>query len=296
VVGTIQMKEWSMFTRTHKKALATAILGSGLALGLGGCVSQQHYDQMEMQHRIASDRNFELARENEQLQSALSLQGNASTDTQSTLGQLRNENERLRGELASNADLFGELDDSLRGLQLMDPATDRALRQLAREYPDVVIYDSTLGMLRFASDLTFNSGSDQLREGAQQTLAALAEVLKGQEAARYQLHIIGHTDSQAISSGTAQRHPSNTHLSVHRAISVKSQLTSLGIPSERVLVAGWGEFRPAVPNSASGNTPQNRRVEIFFRADHGASASTGSTGSSSADTTAAPTRAIDPTK
>jgi len=77
---------------------------------------------------------------------------------------------------------------------------------------------------------------------------------------------------------------------------VKSQLASLGIPADRILVAGWGEFKPAVPNSASGNTPQNRRVEIFFRADHGAAASTGSTGSSSADTTAAPTRAIDPTK
>ncbi len=287
-----------MYTRTQKKALASMILGSGLALGLGGCVSQQHYDQMEMQYRVASDRNSELARENEQLQSALSLQGNATNDTQSTLSQLRAENERLRGELAENAALFAELDDSLRGLQLMDPATDRALRDLARRFPDVVVYDSTLGMLRFASDLTFNSGSDQLREGAQQTLASLAEVLKGQEAARYQLHIVGHTDSQAISSGTAQRHPTNTHLSVHRAISVKSQLTSLGIPAERVLVAGWGEYKPAVPNTSSGNTPQNRRVEIFFRADSGTASSSSSTsqGSSSADTTAAPTRAIDPTK
>jgi chemotaxis protein MotB len=288
-----------MFTRTHKKTMASMILGSGLALGLGGCVSQQHYDQMEMQYRVASDRNSELARENEQLQSALSLQGNASSDTQSTLGQLRVENERLRGELADNASLFAELDDSLRGLQLMDPATDRALRDLARRFPDVVVYDSTLGMLRFASDLTFNSGSDQLREGAQQTLASLAEVLKGQEAARYQLHIVGHTDSQAISSGTAQRHPTNTHLSVHRAISVKSQLTSLGIPAERVLVAGWGEFKPAVSNSASGNTPQNRRVEIFFRADNGTASNasgSGTQGTSAADTTAAPTRAIDPTK
>ena len=58
---------------------------------------------------------------------------------------------------------------------------------------------------------------DQLREGANETLAALANVLKGQDAARYELHIVGYTDSQAISSGTAQRHPTNTHLSVHRA-------------------------------------------------------------------------------
>lgn len=288
-----------MFTRNGKKVLASTILVSGLALGLGGCVSQQHYDQLEMQYRAAADRNAELARENEQLQSALSLQGNATTDTQSTLGQLRAENQRLRDELAANAELFAELDGQLRGLQLMDPATDRALRQLAAQHPDVVEYDSERGMLRFKSDLTFNSGSDQLREGAQQTLAMLSNVLKGQEAAQYQLHIIGHTDSQAISSNTAQRHPTNTHLSVHRAISVKRQLTSLGIPADRILVAGWGESKPAVPNAASGNTPQNRRVEIFFRADRGldgSSGSTGSTGTSGIDRTPAPTRAIDPTK
>lgn len=288
-----------MFTRNGKKVLASTILVSGLALGLGGCVSQQHYDQLEMQYRAAADRNAELARENEQLQSALSLQGNATTDTQSTLGQLRAENQRLRDELAANAELFAELDGQLRGLQLMDPATDRALRQLAAQHPDVVEYDSERGMLRFKSDLTFNSGSDQLREGAQQTLAMLSNVLKGQEAAQYQLHIIGHTDSQAISSNTAQRHPTNTHLSVHRAISVKRQLTSLGIPADRILVAGWGESKPAVPNAASGNTPQNRRVEIYFRADRGldgSSGSTGSTGSSGIDRTPAPTRAIDPTK
>ncbi|GAB5497000.1 MAG: hypothetical protein Phyf2KO_20800 [Phycisphaerales bacterium] len=285
-----------MFTGNGKKALASTILVSGLALGLGGCVSQQHYDQMEMQYRAAADRNSELARENEQLQSALALQGNATNDTQSTLGQLRAENERLRGELASNAELLLDLDNQLRGLQLMDPATDRALRQLAAQHPDVVEYDSERGMLRFKSDLTFNSGSDQLREGAQQTLAMLANVLKAQEAAQYQLHIIGHTDSQQISSGTAQRHPTNTHLSVHRSISVKRQLTSLGIPADRVLVAGWGESKPAVPNSATGNTPQNRRVEIFFRADRNAAGSTGSTGTDGADRTPAPTRAIDPTK
>lgn len=292
-----------MVTRQGKKTFASLTMVSGLALafasGLGGCVSQQHYDQLEMQYRAAADRNAELARENEQLQSALALQGNATSDTQSTLGQLRAENERLRGELASNQQLLMELDDQLRGLQLMDPATDRALRELARQHPDVVEYNSELGMLRFKSDLTFNSGSDQLRQGAQDTLAALAEVLKGQEAAQYQLHVIGHTDSQAISSNTAQRHPTNTHLSVHRAISVKRELSSLGVPSERIMVAGWGEHRPAVPNTSTGNTPQNRRVEIYFRADRGVASSGSSSsqmGTGGVDRQTPPTRSIDTTK
>ena len=284
-----------MSARMNYKFRVAGLVGLGLTMGLGGCVSQQHYDQMEMQYRAAADRNSTLARENEQLQSALALQGNASTGTQSTLEQLRAENAKLRAELASNNQLLLDLDDQLRGLNLMDPATDRALTELARRHPDLVTYDSRLGMLRFSSDLTFNSGSDQLREGANETLAALANVLKGQDAARYELQIVGHTDSQAISSGTAQRHPTNTHLSVHRAISVKQKLASLGVPVERLLVAGWGESHPAVPNSASGNTPQNRRVEIFFRPESVTGGSSAVT-SSEADTQAAPARPLDPVK
>ena len=284
-----------MSARMRFKFRVGGLVGVGLSLGLGGCVSQQHYDRLEMQYRASADRNSSLARENEQLQSALALQGNASSGTQSTLEQLRAENAKLRGELAANSDLLLELDGQLRSLDLMDPATDRALRELARKHPNLVVYDSALGMLRFSSDLTFNSGSDQLREEANSTLASLADVLKGQEAAKYELHIVGHTDSQAISSGTAQRHPSNTHLSVHRSISVKQRLASLGIPSERLMVAGWGESRPAIPNSGTGNTPQNRRVEIYFRADRGGSSGSTAT-TSGADSAISPARPLDPVK
>lgn len=74
-----------MSARMNFKFRVAGLVGVGLAMGLGGCVSQQHYDQMEMQYRAAADRNATLARENEQLQSALALQGNASSGTQSTL-------------------------------------------------------------------------------------------------------------------------------------------------------------------------------------------------------------------
>lgn len=280
-----------MLTRTKTKLVLVGIIG-GLGLGLGGCVSQQHYDQLEMQYRAAADRNAALARENEQYLAALELQKGASDGATSTLDQLRAENERLRNQLEQTNALLAEIDGQMRELDFMDPATDRALRELAQRFPNVVVYDSHRGMLRFASDLTFNSGSDQLRQGAKDTLKALGEVLKSNAGGQYEIQIIGYTDSQPISSGTAQRHPTNTHLSVHRAISVKQLLTSLGIPADRILVAGWGESHPAVPNTPSGNTPQNRRVEIFFRPD-----SSGSTSiSSEADTQMAPARPVDPTK
>jgi hypothetical protein len=61
----------------------------------------------------------------------------------------------------------------------------------------------------------------------------------------------------------AAQHPTNMHLSAHRAISVRDALVSDGVTANRMQVAGYGEFRPIVPNGANG-AAQNRRVEIFL--------------------------------
>ncbi|MCK5175184.1 MAG: OmpA family protein, partial [Planctomycetes bacterium] len=60
-------------------------------------------------------------------------------------------------------------------------------------------------------------------------------------------------------------HPTNWHLSVHRAISVLNVMTQNKVSPKRLSVRGFGEFRPAEPNKADkkGNAA-NRRVEIFI--------------------------------
>jgi hypothetical protein len=86
------------------------------------------------------------------------------------------------------------------------------------------------------------------------------------------------------------------HLSAHRAISVRRVLSDRGVAPERVQAAGWGEHRPSVPNTASGNTPANRRVEIYLVP----STWRGPTGSSASAPAPAPapraTPPVDPTK
>ncbi len=252
-----------------KRATSSLVGGAVVLMALGGCVNQQQYDQLQDAYDAQRDQNTNLARENEMLQDTIDLMRGSNTQTEGTLGDLQRQNQELRSQLARSNEMLASIDTDLRTLRLVDAEFDQALRDLAARYSNVIVYDPELGMLRFRSDLTFNSGSDQVRDNARQTLSALADVIKNNTNASYTLQIVGHTDSEPISSGTAQRHPTNTHLSVHRAIAVKQTLTSLGVPAERVLVAGWGEFRPAVPNSPSGNTPQNRRVEIFFKPDEG---------------------------
>ena len=80
----------------------------------------------------------------------------------------------------------------------------------------------------------------------------------------FDVMIVGHTDNVRISPGTAKTHPTNWHLSVHRAVSVLFELNRDGINFDRMGVMGYGEFRPRVPNPERGGAEANRRVEIFL--------------------------------
>jgi chemotaxis protein MotB len=247
----------------RRAGLALVVAG----LGLGGCASQQAMDQLRDANNSLTERNNDLQRQVQELQTENGLLQRQRNASESTLAELTRVNDQLKRELAAAGIDLKDLQHRLSGLQLspVDPETDRALAALAAQYPDLIKYDSAKGMLRFASDLTFASGQDAVQASARSSLEALAKILNSGAAAQYEVLIVGHTDAQAISAGTAKMHPTNVHLSAHRAISVRRELQGMGVPADKMMVAGWGEYRPLVPNSGpKGNTPQNRRVEIFL--------------------------------
>jgi len=235
--------------------------------GMVGCVSQSAYDQLTEANRALTNRNIELTDELEEQRALISsLRGNQGAAT-ATTADLRSQNQALRGQLADALAQIRALETRLADLPLggLDPATDVALQRLAAQYPNLIQYDAERGMLRFASDLTFASGSAEVQPQAREALGALTQILQAPEAQEYEVIVVGHTDSQRLSSGTRQRFGSNRGLSTARAISVIEQLESRGVPGAKMQAAGWGEFRPLVANTPNGNTPQNRRVEIFLR-------------------------------
>lgn len=257
------MKNRRIFTRSRAIRSAAIIT---MAAGLTGCVSQGEYDKLWENNRSLTD---QLQRTQAQLEACnaqnAALSGSAG-NASGVIANLTSENQRLRDQLNQAMQSMRDLEGRLGGLELgrLDPTTDRALSNLARQYPDLIVYDADRGMLRFSSDLTFASGSDQVQPAGAEALGRLATVLTSNEATGYDIVIVGHTDSQRISAGTAQRHPTNMHLSAHRAISVRRVLSDRGVAPERIQAAGWGEHRPSVPNTPSGNTPANRRVEIYL--------------------------------
>ncbi|MFI4915396.1 MAG: flagellar motor protein MotB [Phycisphaerales bacterium JB060] len=253
------------------RTLAIVALG-GLALStLGGCVSQSRFDAAERDNRLLRDQLAQLEQQSGSYDGQLE---NERRLRQQAEAAARQANQALAGAQDNLTDMerrlreLGEQVDSV-ALMGLDRRTDQALRELARKYAGRIVYDPDRGMLRFSSDLTFASGSDSVTADGRQSLADLAEILKAPEASGYELEIVGHTDSQPISSGTRQRHATNMHLAAHRAISVRRELVTMGLPAGQIQASGWGEHRPLVPNTSSGNTPQNRRVEIFIRPSTG---------------------------
>ncbi len=85
----------------------------------------------------------------------------------------------------------------------------------------------------------------------------LAEIAKGMKAAGTEHFLIeGHTCD--LGSG-----PHNLTLSQQRALAVKAQLVSLGVPAQRLQVIGFGESEPVTTNTDETARSQNRRVQIF---------------------------------
>ncbi len=259
------MTQRTAFFSRHNVRRAALLALAGLTATLGGCISQVDYDNLLVTNRTLTNRNQELRASLDECEAARSALGGSRQTGDTTISQLTAQLNEKDSLLDDYEQRMRQLEEQMQGFSFgaLDPVTDAALADLAARHSNLLSYDSAQGMLRFNSDLTFGSGSDVVSAGAKQTLSSLARILKGSGASQYDLVIVGHTDSQRISSGTARRHPTNMHLSCHRAISVRNELTTLGIDGSKIQAAGWGDQRPLVPNSADGNTPANRRVEIY---------------------------------
>jgi flagellar motor protein MotB len=68
-----------------------------------------------------------------------------------------------------------------------------------------------------------------------------------------------HTDTPPISTA---RFPSNWELSSARAVAVVKFLIDQGIPPNRLVAAGFGEYQPLEPGTSEPTYRRNRRIEF----------------------------------
>lgn len=113
--------------------------------------------------------------------------------------------------------------------------------------------------LRFADQVLFDLGRADIKPEARQILRRLLPILS---VLPNPIRIEGHTDNLPINT---LQFPSNWELSTHRATNVIRFLTEQEELNPRQLsAAGYGEFRPVVPNTSPENRALNRRVDIVI--------------------------------
>jgi chemotaxis protein MotB len=116
----------------------------------------------------------------------------------------------------------------------------------------------------FQSEVLFPSASATLEEGGKDQLAKLANTLleialRIPPEVNWIMRVDGHTDPRPIST---PQFPSNWELSTARAISVVKFLVERGVPADRLVAAGFGEYQPLDPTRNEDAFARNRRIEM----------------------------------
>ncbi|MCK8779169.1 peptidoglycan -binding protein [Rhizobium sp. NTR19] len=117
----------------------------------------------------------------------------------------------------------------------------------------------------FQSEVLFPVGGNELdpagRVEMDKLATALLDLAKEIPAEiNWVLRVDGHTDNAPL-SGTG-RYRDNWELSSARATSVVKYLISKGVPANRLVAAGFGEFQPIAPGDTPDARSQNRRIEL----------------------------------
>ena len=256
---------------------------SGLAgcmslLAGSGCVSLEDHNRLKAAHRTLmaekqslSQELFDARNNNDSLRTRLDARSRELETTTELLANLRGENDLLDGirlqaqqQLEAMADRQRLGDISITGPKLPAPL-HAALKDFADANPGTVEYDASHGTVKWKSDLLFALGSDVVKDSSLESLRGFTQVIMSPAAAGFEAIVVGHTDNTPIvRAGTKANHPTNWHLSSHRAISVAFVLTKYGYATNRIGVMGYGEYRPVASNADEAGKSRNRRVEIYL--------------------------------
>lgn len=195
---------------------------------------------------------------------------------------------RQQGRLSQNQQQLADMQEQLASMQETNDQLLRALEKekIAREARLAKVkstYDQLVGALEneikrgeltisnlegqlsvnLLNNILFDSGKTVIKKEGRKVLKSLGDVLnKFPDKA---LQIEGHTDNVQISSRLKELYPTNWELSTARATSVVHFLQDgVGLPGERLVAAGYSEYRPLGENETPEGRASNRRIQIVL--------------------------------
>ncbi|MDF1607919.1 peptidoglycan -binding protein [Hoeflea sp. YIM 152468] len=208
-------------------------------------ISQRALNQVDLLNQQISALRTQLAA----LEDALDVSESKDRETQAKIADL---GRRLNVALAQRVQELNRYRSDFFG----------RLREILASREDVrVVGDRFV----FQSEVLFPSGGNVLNPAGQEQMSKLAEAII--ELAReipdeinWVLRVDGHTDNVPLSGNG--RYADNWELSSARATSVVKYLIAEGVPANRLVAAGFGEFQPIAEGDSDLDRATNRRIEL----------------------------------
>jgi flagellar motor protein MotB len=243
-----------------------------------GCVDQKKYDAVLLRNReqdkLLQEKDADIARLQERVEAMQARSGDAQRmleQKDELLAAVQKERDEVRKAFNELLEVYKRLAAGGGGGAAIPEQVAIEIEQLAREYPNLFEFDRATGRLRFASDITFDSGSNVVKPEARTALAKLATILSSDMAKKIHATIIGHTDTDPVKKATTiallkelGKTTNNMGLSIARAESVAEILKAGGVEAARIITQGMGETQPLADNRTADGKAKNRRVEIFL--------------------------------
>jgi chemotaxis protein MotB len=242
----------------HRNIL-TGIAVLAAALVASGCVSTGTFDKMQagkddqiatlQQQKAALDKQVAaMQQDNGSLKQQLADCNRQSTAMQEQIGFLGQQ----RSVLLEASKQHQQQYDAL--LKSLSSEVEKGQLQV-RQYKDMLTVD-------LAEQIFFDSGRATLKAGGKEVLKKVGAALKG-----YQdkiIRVVGYTDNVPVAKSLQARYPTNWELSVARATTVVRFLQDVGVPPERMVASGRGQYDPVVSNDTPEGRQKNRRIEIML--------------------------------
>ena len=265
----------------RNRRIATGILSVALAAGLLGCgiPEEQHNAVL----KDLENTKMELAeaqragdQQEEELRAEIAGLTQRITELEGAQASLQGKLDEANAELSMYESKTGGLEealettkgelDELRKQRLQAEKRLRQYREVAEKLANMVESGKLSVKIRngkmvieLSNNILFASGQTRIKEGGQEALAELAQVLQTIDNRAFL--VTGHTDNVPISNSRFQ---SNWELSTARAVEVVQFLQEAGVAPKNLAAAGYGEFDPVADNSTDEGKALNRRIEIVM--------------------------------
>jgi chemotaxis protein MotB len=187
-----------------------------------------------------------LRRQLTAIEQALEVSEKKDKDSQSRLSDL---GQRLNVALAARVQELSRYRSDFFG----------RLREILGNRPDIRVVGDRFVL---PSEVLFDTGQSVLKPDGRAEIDKIASALidisaKIPQDIPWVLRVDGHTDVRPVGGGKT-----NWDLSASRAIAVVQYLISKGLPPQRLVAAGFGEFQPIDPGNTEEAYSKNRRIEL----------------------------------